>query len=510
MPSPPSLTAKPSYESQLKLLVKYDRTDAVITPTSHADMSRAALTEHDVLSQAELIKSDDLLERVASESGLSSALMASGDANTNAEAVAVSTKALREDLRVVPIKRTWLIDVSYRARDQRTALHVLDTLARLYLEKHLTLHRPSGIYTFFSQQSERAKEELQAAQDRLITFGRENGVVSASLERESVLRKSVEFDALRAEAAAAHLEATQRLSAVHGELRRVPARRLAEVRTSDDAGVTRDIKNRILALETKRAELLRKFTPQYRGVIEVEAQLQEARAALTAAQRSPLTEETLAANPAREWLDTERARIVADDAAARARMSAFATTADRYRNQAQVLGARNAEEHDLLLALQAAEQKYLLYAQKAEEARISDELDRMHVANVVVAQAPTVDYQAKRNPSLATLPLLLVISLLLSVAAAVAVDAIDPNVSYAVVAATSAVQVRTNDALDSRVRVPAVEVEVTNPAEAALQPCEPNHVDTMFATPRPARLRRARVVTLEDLFCLPAPRRLGP
>jgi len=506
--------ATPFYEAQLKLMIKHDRTDSVITPAPNADTSPAVITEHDVLSQAELIKSDDLLERVASESGLTSQLIASGNAGSETEARALASHALRDDLRVVPIKRTWLIDVSYHARDQRTALHVLDTLSRLYLEKHLTLHRPTGIYRFFTEQTDHARDALQLAQDRLVTFGRKNGVVSASLERESVLQKFVEFDALRAQAAAAHLESTQRLSAVRKELRTVPARRVAQVRTSDDAGVTRDINARILALEAKRTDLLRKFTPQYRGVIEIEAQLQEARAALAAARQNPLTEETFAANPARDWLDTERARIVAENAAARARMQAFATTADHYRTQAQLLDVRNAEEHDLVLALEGAEQKYLLYAQKAEEARISDELDRMHIANVVVAQAPTVDYEAKRNPSLAMLPLMLLISLLLSFGSAVAVDAIDPNVTYGRPApVTSAVQVlrRDDDYIEPRVRVCAIEVmEVGSPAEGALQTCDRKPHESSIPRSLPARTARGNPVTLEDLFGVAAPRRLKP
>jgi uncharacterized protein involved in exopolysaccharide biosynthesis len=502
--------AKPFYEAQLKLLVKHDRTDSVITTASNVDMSRGEVTENDVLSQAELIKSDDLLERVASESGLTSQLVASGKAASAAEAVALAAKALRGDLRVVPVKRTWLIDVSYQAPDQQTALHVLDTLSRLYLEKHLTLHRPTGIYRFFSEQTEHAKDELQTAQDRLVKFGREHGVVSASLERQSILQKFVEFDALRAQAAAAHLEATQRLSAVRRELRTVPARKVAEVRTSDDAGVIRDIQNRIVSLDARRTELLRKFTPQYRGVVELDAQLQEARAALAAARQTPLTEETLAANPAREWLDTERARIVAENAAAFARMQAFASTADRYKNQAQLLDARNAEEHDLVLQLEGAEQKYLLYAQKAEEARISDELDRMHIANVVVAQAPTVDYEARRTPSLAMLPLLLVISLLLSFAGAVLVDVIDPNVAYGMVLPSPVAQ-GFSPAILAAMRVRALEFEIdVNEPDVVLESCDPTSRETVIAIPPPPPRKQLKPVTLEELFGLAGPRRLNP
>ncbi len=507
------IMATPVYKAELKLMVKHDRTDSVVTPTPNADTSRPVLTDHDVLSQVELIRSDDLLERVADESGLSSRLLAGGRASSDAEALAVATTQLRDEILVTPIKRTWLIDVTYHAPDQYTARHVLDTLARLYLEKHLALHRQSGVYKFFTSQTEQARQELHAAQDRLVTFGRKNGVVSASLERESVLQKVVEFDALRAQAAAAQAETAKRLSAVRKELSSVPARQVAEVRTGDDAGVTRDVRNRILTLEARRSELLRKFTPRYRGVVEIDAQLREARAALETARQSRLTQETVAASPAREWLDTERARVVAEHAAARARTQAFADTANLYRDRAQLLDVRNAEERDLVLQLEGAEQKYLLYAQKAEEARISDGLDRMRIANVVIAQAPTVDYEAKRNPSLAMLPALLLVALCLSFVIAIAVDTLDPrqpSAAVAVVPNMRALQ-RVDEDVATRIRVHDVQVvEVAATAEIVRQPPELGPRDRVTRMPAPSRPHTARALTLEDLFGLNAPRRLTP
>ena len=481
--------AKPMYQAQMKLLVKHDRADSVVSAAKEPDNSRTELSEQQVLSQVELVRSDDLLEKVATEAGLVKRLVDSEAVSSDAEALAVATKQLREDLRVAPIKRTWLIDVSYRSDDQRTARHVLDTLVRLYLEKHITLHRPTGVHKFFTEQTEQARAELQAAQDRLLEFNRQHGIVSAALEREGILQKFLEFDAMHAQAAAARLEATRRLSAVSAELANTPQQSIAQIRTSDDGDAMRDVKARILELETQKTELLQKFTPEYRGVRDIEAQLKDLRAALTQAEAHPLKEETLAANPTRQWLDTERARVVADNAAAQARMQAFGTTANRYRQKAQQLEQRNAEERELVRRVQAAEQKLLLYSQKQEEARISDELDRTRIANVVVAQAPTVDPQVKRNPSLAMLPLLIGISFLLSFAAALAMDVLDPKVTYASTFTTPAIRAlrQSNDALEARIRARALEAtEELRKAADSVRNDERNERDNVIPMPSPA------------------------
>jgi uncharacterized protein involved in exopolysaccharide biosynthesis len=483
------MLATPMYHAQLKLLVKHDRADSVVSADARPDNSRAELSENDVHSQVELVRSDDLLEKVAREAGLVKRLVDSEAVGSEAEAVAVATRQLRNDLQVTPIKRTWLIDVGYRSEDPRMARHVLDTLTRLYLEKHLALHRPSGIHKFFSEQTEQAKADLQAAQDRLLEFNQKNGVVSAELERAGTVQKFLEFDAMRAQAAAARLEASQRLSAVREELSKTPQQQVTQVRTSDDANTTRDVSARILELETQRTELLQKFTPQYRGVRDIDAQLQDLRNALAQAKANPVREETMAANPTRLWLDTERARVVADNAAASARMQAFGSTANLYREKAQKLEQQNAEERELVRRVQAAEQKYLLYSQKQEEARISDELDRTKVANVVVAQAPTVDMHAKRNPSLAMLPLLIGISFLLSLAAALVADVIDPQVVYTSAYTTPALRALTqsNDYLEARLRARALlATEELRQAAGTSQPEQRTERDNVITMPSPA------------------------
>jgi uncharacterized protein involved in exopolysaccharide biosynthesis len=484
------MLATPMYHAQLKLLVKHDRADSVVSADARPDNSRTELSENDVYSQVELVRSDDLLEKVATEAGLAKRLVDSEAVGSEAEAVAVATRQLRNDLKVAPIKRTWLIDVAYQSEDPRTARHVLDTLTRLYLEKHLTLHRPSGIHKFFSEQTEQARADLQAAQDRWLEFNRNNGVVSPELERAAMVQKFLEFDAMRAQAAAAGLEASQRLSAVRKELSNTPQQQVAQVRTSDDANTTRDVNARILELETRRTELLQKFTPQYRGIRDIDAQLQDLRNALAQAKSNPVREQTLAANPTRLWLDTERARVAADNAAARARVQALGRTANLYREKAQKLEQQNAEERELMRHLQAAEQKYLLYSQKQEEARISDELDRTKVANVVVAQAPMVDMHAKRNPSLAMLPLLIGISFLLSLAAALVADVIDPRIVCTSAYTTPALSplTQSND-LEGRIRAQALAAtdETRQGAGANPRPDERNVRDNnVIPIPSPA------------------------
>src|SRR5712692_146157 len=50
------------YEAELKILVKGERADPLVTPEKDSIMPRPEVTEQDVNSEVELIKSRDLLE----------------------------------------------------------------------------------------------------------------------------------------------------------------------------------------------------------------------------------------------------------------------------------------------------------------------------------------------------------------------------------------------------------------------------------------------------------------
>jgi uncharacterized protein involved in exopolysaccharide biosynthesis len=416
------LFARPIWYGQMKILVKRDRADSVVSGSADVREDRNEVSEAELLSQAELIRATDVLEKTVTTTGLDKRLLESGDALTDAEARALALEHFRRDLAVTPVKKTWLINVTYKSDDPQLTKRVLDTLLRVYLEKHLSLQRPAGTYQFFSDQSDVARQELEAAQQRIEEFTQTHRVVAAGRQKDDALQQLSDFEAMRTQAGTALAESERRLAALTNELSHTPAQRTSQIRTSDDAQVMRDVKSRILELESKRAELLQKFTPDYRGIVELDTQLKQARAALDEAQKSPVREETIADNPTRQWLETEFARAKTENEALRARTQSLAQAVAQYRSSAQVLEVRDVEQQDLARTLKAAEAKYLLYVQKREEARISDELDKTRIANVVVAESPSVRFKPERTPSAAMLPLLLGGALLLSFAFAFAFD----------------------------------------------------------------------------------------
>ena len=383
------------YEAEMKILVKRERVDPVMSADPNATSQGSSdVTENELNLEAEVLKSRDLLAQVALASGLyrpSEGAQTDGQLSS-ADNVSLSraVQQLEATLKVAPMRKTTLIKVTYRAADAQLAARVLKELSRLYLEKHLALHRPPGAFQFFSAQAERFRSELNQAEGQLKQFGRRENVISAETEKESTLQKLADFESALHQMRGSIADGTRRISELEAQTASTPPRQTTQIRTSENTQLLGELKSRILNLEVKHADMLRKFAPTYPPVVEVEQELTQARAALERTEQAPLTDETTDQNPTHQWLRSELARVRTERAAAIARAAALADSVRVYRAKARELDEKDAAQHDLKRTMKSAEDTYLLYARKQEEARISDALDRTRIANVTVAQQPTV------------------------------------------------------------------------------------------------------------------------
>jgi len=429
------------YEAQMKMLVNRERVDPVVTPNPAMPVPAEpapVISEEDLNSEVELLKSRDLLENVALACGLPSRGTAvwermierandalRGVTPTPETRLARTVQKLEERLVVDPLRKTALIRVTYAARDPQLAARVLQTLATMYQEKHAAVHRPAGTFQFFERETQSYRDDLAAAEERLREFNSREDVVSGGAEKDLVLRQLSEFEAEFQQAQAHAYEARRRATALKHEAAAAPERQTTAMKKSANAPLLAQLESALLNLELKRSELLAKYAPTYPLVQEAETEIAESRKAIAQAEQSPVEEVTTDRPPVQDWMATELAKAEVDGAALEARAEAAARVVRHYEESAHRLDEKGAQQDDLIRNVKTAEDNYLLYLRKREEARISDALDSKRIVNVSVAEAATV-------PALPTLHLgwLLVGSFfaagIVSVGSAYAADRLDP------------------------------------------------------------------------------------
>jgi uncharacterized protein involved in exopolysaccharide biosynthesis len=383
----------PQYQTNIKILVKHERVDPLVSADTASTMPQnfAGVSESEVHSEVELIKSHDLLEKVVTTSGLQNSVTHFWPFPSDPQKrIATAVRKFQSALKVEVLPKTSIISVTYEGTNPQQAAQVLNTLVSLYLEKHMAVHQPAGTFEFFQKQTQQYEQGLAQAESRLLKFRKEQGVVSPEQEKVATLEKLSEFRAQLTQTRALIAETLERKRVLESQASTVPSRMTTEMRVSDNPQLMGQLKFTLLSLELKRTELLQKFEPSYRLVKEVDTELEQTRAAIHTAEKSQLSEETTNRNPTYQWVDSELARARSELAAEQARAEALSGTLRSYEGQASELDQKGAVEQDLLRDKKTQEENFLLYQHKQEEARISNALDRSRIVNVAVADAAEV------------------------------------------------------------------------------------------------------------------------
>lgn len=383
-----------SYRAQVRVLVRRGRADPPVTAQANAppDFSRVDVTEEDLNSEVELLKDDDVLRGVAEDNNLAAHdwLRWLRPHEGKAAGLERAARKLADKLKIEPIKKTHLIAVSYDAGDPKVAADVVQSLAAIYLVKHMEVHRPRGQLHFFDVQTKESRRQLEEAQAKLLDFTKQHGVVMAGQERDLVLQR---FDDVKASYGKTQVEISEtqrRVQELAVQLSVLPERTITQVRTADNPELLRALKASLLDLELKKTQLLTKFEPDHRLVQEVERQILQAQAAITAEKSNPLRDETTDKGTNYEWAKSEWQQASVQLKGLQARETKIGAQLAGYRTLARQLGEDAVTQDDLTSGEKAAQDNYLLYVKKREEARMGDALDEGGIVDVAIAERPVV------------------------------------------------------------------------------------------------------------------------
>ena len=383
-----------TYRAHLRVLVRRGRADPPVAAQENAppDFSRVEVTEEELNSEVELLKDDDVLRRVAEANDLAAHdwLRWLRPHEEQAARVERAAKKLANRMNVESIKKTNLIAVSYDAADPQLAARVLRSEAGIYLEKHMEVHRPTGQLHFFDQQTEESRQRLEEAKQKLVAFTNNHDVVMAAQQRDLVLQRLDAVEAIYRQTRVDMSETENRVQELDSQLARLPERTITQVRTADNPELLRALKASLMDLELKKTQLLTKFEPNHRLVKEVEQQILQAKSAIAAENMTPVRDETTDKDADYEWAKAELQKAQVEMKGLEAREATTSAHLMEYRTLARQLGDDAITQDDLASSAKAAEENYLLYVKKREEARMGDALDEDGIVNVAIAEQPVV------------------------------------------------------------------------------------------------------------------------
>jgi uncharacterized protein involved in exopolysaccharide biosynthesis len=418
-----------SYRAHLRILVRRGRSDppATAQPNAPLDFSRVEVSEEELNSEVELLKDDDVLRRVVTATDLASHdwLRWLRPHEEQAARVERAAKKLSNQLDVEAVKKSNMIAVSYDAPDPGLAAHVLQALAGTYLEKHMEVHRPGGQLHFFDEQRAASRRQLEDAEKKLVDFTVSHSVVMAAQQRDLLLRRINDAEAGYGQTQLEMSAVEHRIEELKAQLSIVPERTITQMRSADNPELLRALKADLLDLELKRIQLLTKFEANHPLVQEVDRQIEAAKAAIAGEKSNPVRDETTDQNANYEWAKAELQKAEVEKKGLQGREATATQQLAEYRALAAQLGEDAIVQDELTNGEKAAQDNYLLYVKKREEARMGDALDEGGIVNVAIAEQPVVPALPKWPPAIVVVAGFFG-SLVSGTAAAFAADHLDP------------------------------------------------------------------------------------
>ncbi len=384
----------PDYQSSMKILVSRERLDPLINADQIPAAAPRDISEEELNSEVELMKSDDVLRRVVVATGLQNASKTRLGFFTRpfrAPEPVRTARAVRQlatDLIISLPKKSNIITISYKSKSGKLSHDVLSAVSKFYLEKHLAVHRPRGQFQFFDQQVERTRTKLAEVQAKLSAASRKSQVFVPPMELDLTVQKLSEQRVALQQTHTTIAETEKRIATLEEQLRATPSRMTSTIRTADNPELLVQLKATLLQLELKRTDLLQKFQPSHRSVQEADQQIEQTRNAIAAAESAPVTDRTTDRDPTYEWMRSELAKARTELVSLRSRAASINKYTAQYTDRARMLSDGSMEQQQLLNTTKALDDAYQLYLRKREEARISDVLDQNQILNVSMAQLP--------------------------------------------------------------------------------------------------------------------------
>jgi uncharacterized protein involved in exopolysaccharide biosynthesis len=408
------------YESRMKILVKNVRVENPVTADKTGVVTDPNdVSEGQIIAQTELLKSRDLLEQVVKTNNLAEPEVGK---SVTAPDIERAVYKLEKDLKVAAIKKANIIEVSYTSKSPETAAAVLNQLSQLYLDKHIKLHRPSGTSDFFKEQTEQSKSDLRAAENKLSDFQRKMDVVSIGQQKDLGLSKFMEVQARLNDINGAIKETDKRIAEIEKQLSGTERRIFTQSRVMPNQDSVERFKTMLVELRNRRTQLLTKFQPDDRLVKEVDEQIRITNEALAKATQTTYSEQASDINPLRQALESELTKAKVEQMGRLALKTNLESQVLQYQEQLAKLKSATTTHDDLSREVKKADETYQLYAQKQEESRISDELDKQKISNVSIAEAAVVPRVPNKTNRSLTIVLGIIMGLVLGIGCAITAE----------------------------------------------------------------------------------------
>jgi uncharacterized protein involved in exopolysaccharide biosynthesis len=399
------------YVATMQVVVSQERSDPKVTGQQNAALldNGSAVSADEVATEIALLQGRDMLQEVVRVCKLTKGNPSfwdswrkpgSQDLETSApKQLESATNRLAGKLNVESQKMSHVIDVAYGDfGPPETPACVLQTLGKLYLEKHLRLQRPAGTYDFFAAETDKYQQALAESERSLVDFSKSAKLAAPDLMRTDMAQQLISAQAGLYQARQVIAADQQRLENLKQQMAQTPARSSTAEASMAANTLLEQLQSSLLAAQVKRTQLLLKYDASYPLVKEADAEISQTKEAIAEAEKAKYVNTTTDRDPTFEYLREDQAKTEADLVSEQATADELLKTIGSMQSEMVNLDVTAVKQQALLREAKANEANYLLYLTKREQERTSDALDERQIANVAIAVPAEVPALPARSP----------------------------------------------------------------------------------------------------------------
>ncbi|WP_321471616.1 Wzz/FepE/Etk N-terminal domain-containing protein [uncultured Paludibaculum sp.] len=447
------------YESNARLLVKVGRENVETPPTvRNGQVFSQGVRSADITSEVQILSSQVLLERVVEKLGadrFKSVLVPPeswlGYPKYAAKYVARQVKqAYRETLiflalekrvtpgqeavlrlvdgvKVEPIKDSDILVLKVRTPSPQLCIDVADSLLAAYLKDRTAIRRTPGGSEFFAARVQEASKQLEALQRTRATVRARWNISSPDEERSLYLKQLNGLQAELVQSGAELARLTQQKDSMQQRSQGMPEMMKKEQVVAPNPAIL-TVKDRLTALKVERAKLASRYLPDSEMLKKFDSEITDLESALASEQATIVNSVTTETNPTRrefqagiELQSVQIAGIKGKTDFLRAPVAQLSNDVKNIDRGADEVAKVNREYH-------RAEENYLFYAKRLEEAQMSEVLDSQRVANVVVVETPETPILPVAPKKQFLLGIAMAVSLVLGIALSAFLETTDDRI----------------------------------------------------------------------------------
>ncbi len=447
------------YETKATLLVKIGRENTEVpTTVVNGHLLSQGVRIQDINSEVQILSSPDLVEKVVDRIGAdnyksvlveptslwgypkywlkSGARFAKGvykDALialnlkkrlTHREEVIV---AVREATIAEPVKESDVLVLKLLLPSQQLAVDTANGIIEEYLKRRGEVRSNSEGFQFFETEARQLQGKLEGLAGRRATVRSQWDVSSATEQRTLLLKQVTDLEAQRINVEARIRALEQERRAMADGLQSMPATLTKEELRSRNPAL-QSLKERITSLQMERARTLGKYQPDSEMVRNLDAEIDALEKSLASEQGTILASSSSQPNPLREdFLKGLRQREV-ELVGLRAQLANIEAPIADLQRQLQRLNRGGDQMESAERELRLAEQEYLSYSRRREEARVVEQLDATRMANVSVVARPQYPLEPVYPRKLFIMGLLIPLGLLLGIGLSLLLETMNDRV----------------------------------------------------------------------------------